>query len=176
MPLTASRLPSYDRGHRRRSGVRTYEIFTRIPTSHRRNLHATRRAIARPCIVDLARGVADQRIHNLDARWRRRGDAMTHWPQCRQDTAAAFWKNGRTWRHFSWRRTITFPSASMPWTWKNRLWTHARHRGCYSITSSAKVSIDGDSAIPSVALDLVEFEFGRLLDPGTSGGGRPLIS
>jgi hypothetical protein len=41
---------------------------------------------------------------------------------------------------------------------------------------SASVSIDGDTAIPSVALDLVEFEFGRLLDLGTSGGGKPLIS
>jgi hypothetical protein len=52
----------------------------------------------------------------------------------------------------------------------------ASHRGCYSINSSASVSIDGDTAIPSVALDLVEFEFGRLLDLGTSGGGKPLIS
>jgi hypothetical protein len=66
----------YDRGHRRRSEVRTYETSTTGPTSRRGNLYAPRRAIARPCIADLARGVADQRIHDPDPRRRRRGDAM----------------------------------------------------------------------------------------------------
>ena len=118
MPLTAATLLGCDRGHRRRSGVRIYEISTTVPTSHRRNLHAPRRAIARPCIVDLARGVADQRVHNLDARRRRRGDAMTHWPQCRQRTAAVF---GSMAGHGG----ISVGGIHAV-DLKNRLWTHAR--------------------------------------------------
>ena len=103
----------YGRGHRRRSEVRTYETSTPVPRSHHRNLHAPRRAIARPCFADLARGVADQRIHDLDARRRCRSDAMTHRPQCRQGTATGCVRmagHGGA----CLRRTTTFPSASMP--------------------------------------------------------------
>jgi hypothetical protein len=63
----------------------------------------------------LALGIANQRLHDLDARRRCRGDAMTHSSQCRQGTAIAC---GRMAGHGGAcsRRTTTFSSASMPWT------------------------------------------------------------